>query len=132
MTIPHAVKVAEVLDKVAKRKGTIITSVAFAYVMHKAPYVFPICGGRKIEHLKGNIEALGLQLTQEDIEEIETGYPFDIGFPHAMLAGANKMTLGPGDIAFTSRMGFFDYVSIPRPIPPHQGALDQVGRPPQF
>lgn len=48
--------VSEVLEKVAKRKGTVMTSVALAYVMHKSPYVFPICGGRKIEHLKGNIE----------------------------------------------------------------------------
>lgn len=29
-----------------------------AYVMHKTPNVFPIVGGRRIEHLKGNIEAL--------------------------------------------------------------------------
>lgn len=48
--------VSEVLEKVAKRKGTVMTSVALAYVMHKSPYVFPICGGRKIEHLKENIE----------------------------------------------------------------------------
>src|SRR5947209_4725208 len=63
--------VSEVLDKIAKKKGTLITSVAFAYVMHKAPYVFPICGGRKVEHLKGNIEALALQLSKDEIDEIE-------------------------------------------------------------
>jgi aryl-alcohol dehydrogenase-like predicted oxidoreductase len=42
--------VAEVLEGVAKRKDTIITSVALAYVMHESPYVFPICGGMKVEH----------------------------------------------------------------------------------
>jgi len=49
-------KVSAVLERLAKEKGTQITSVALAYVMRKAPYVFPIVGGRKVEHLKGNIE----------------------------------------------------------------------------
>ena len=56
----NAEQVSEVLEKIAKKKGTLITSVALAYVMHKAPYAFPTCGGRKVDHLKGNIEALGL------------------------------------------------------------------------
>ncbi len=55
--------------------------------MHKAPYVFPICGGRKIDHLKGNIEALRLELSSEDVEEIDNALPFDAGFPLAFLLG---------------------------------------------
>jgi len=35
-------KVAGVLDKIAKAKGTIMTSVALAYVMHQSPDVYPI------------------------------------------------------------------------------------------
>jgi hypothetical protein len=59
--------------------------VALAYVMHKTPYVFPIVGGRKLEHLKGNIEALSLELSDEDMKEIEAATPFDIGFPSSMI-----------------------------------------------
>ena len=55
--------------------------------MHKAPYVFPIVGGRKIEHLKGNIEALSLELSNEEIDDIESAVPFDVGFPMNMLFG---------------------------------------------
>lgn len=76
-----AIDVSKVLEKVAKRHDTIITSIALAYVMHKAPYVHPIVGGRKIEHLKGNIEALKIKLSKEDMDEIEGAIPFDIGFP---------------------------------------------------
>lgn len=36
------IKISQVLETIAKRKGSIITSVALAYVMHKSPYVFPI------------------------------------------------------------------------------------------
>ena len=53
--------------------------------MHKTPYVFPIVGGRKVSHLEGNIEALRLELSKEDMAEIEKVYEFDPGFPHSLL-----------------------------------------------
>jgi aryl-alcohol dehydrogenase-like predicted oxidoreductase len=114
-----AEQVSEVLEKIAKRKNTLITSVALAYVMRKSPYVFPICGGRKVEHLKGNIEALGLQLDDADIEEIEGAYDFDVGFPHNMLSGGPNAAKGPGDNVMSKRLGHFDYVKGPQPIAPH-------------
>lgn len=81
------IKISKVLESISARKNTAITSIALAYVMHKTPYVFPIVGGRKIDHLKGNIEALAIRLTEEDIKEIEGATPFDPGFPHTMLWG---------------------------------------------
>ncbi|KAG6810023.1 hypothetical protein H0H92_013658 [Tricholoma furcatifolium] len=79
-------KVSAVLEKVANEVGTKqITAgspaVAIAYLLHKAPYVFPIIGGRKIEHLYGNIEALDISLTQDQIKYLESVVEFDIGFP---------------------------------------------------
>lgn len=47
----NAIKISKVLENIANKKNTQITSVALAYVMNKTPYVFPIIGGRKIEHL---------------------------------------------------------------------------------
>lgn len=79
------VQVIKKLEEMATAKGTLITSVALAYVMHKAPYVFPIVGGRKVEHLKGNIKALGLELTEQEIDKIDAASAFDIGFPINML-----------------------------------------------
>ena len=78
-------KVSAALEKLAKEKATAITSVALAYVMHKYPYVYPIVGGRKIDHLKGNIEALGVELSDEEVDEIEAAMPFDVGFPMNMM-----------------------------------------------
>ncbi|KAJ8489739.1 hypothetical protein ONZ45_g13463 [Pleurotus djamor] len=70
------------LEKVAKEVGAeSITAVAIAYVMHKAPYVFPIVGGRKVEQLKANIEALSISLSDEQIKYLESVVPFDLGFP---------------------------------------------------
>jgi aryl-alcohol dehydrogenase-like predicted oxidoreductase len=115
---------AAVLEAAAKRKGTAITSVALAYCMAKAAYVFPIVGGRKVEHLKLNMEALSVRLSKEDIREIETGYVFDPGFPHTFISGTmfnNEQPRGayePGDIWLTKSMGTFDWVETGRPILP--------------
>ncbi|KAJ4304496.1 hypothetical protein N0V90_000022 [Kalmusia sp. IMI 367209] len=119
-------KVRSVLEGVADKKGTGPTSVALAYVMHKAPYVFPIVGGRKVGYLTDNIEALKLKLDEEDMATIDAAYGFEIGFPHDFLSGGNKMVLGPEDNTFNGRGGYFDFVSGPKPIPPHEGPLDST------
>ncbi len=69
------------LNELAHKKNTLPTSIALAYVMHKAPYVFPVIGGRKVEHLKSNIEALAVELTEDEIYEIEDAEKWDPGFP---------------------------------------------------
>ena len=59
--------------------------VAIAYVLQKTPYVFPIIGGRKVEHLKQNVQALDISLSPEQIQRIENAKPFDVGFPHNFI-----------------------------------------------
>ncbi|PBK65942.1 hypothetical protein ARMSODRAFT_1049312, partial [Armillaria solidipes] len=41
--------------------------MVIVYVTEKTPYVFPIIGGRKAEHLEANIEALDITFTDESI-----------------------------------------------------------------
>lgn len=48
--------------------------------MQKAPHVVPIIGSRKIE-------SLNVQLSSNDIRDIEEAYEFDRGFPHNFLSG---------------------------------------------
>ena len=74
------------LDKFAKEVGAKhLTAVAIAYVMQKTPYVFPIIGGRKVEQLEANLEALEIVLTPEQIEYLESIVPFDPGFPNTLI-----------------------------------------------
>ncbi|KAF8644326.1 hypothetical protein AX16_008534 [Volvariella volvacea WC 439] len=79
---PDQKKICQALEVVAKQVGTKhITAVAIAYVLHKAKYVFPLIGGRKVEHLQANIEALTISLTPEQIQYLESILPFDVGLP---------------------------------------------------
>ena len=83
-------KMSAALEKVAKEVGTkYITAVAIAYVMQKTPYVFPIIGGRKVEHLMANIDALKISLTDEQIQYLESVIPFDLGFPASFIVSSS-------------------------------------------
>lgn len=108
-----AIKISKVLEKIANREKTQITSVALSYVMHKAPYVFPIIGGRKLEHLKGNIEGLSLSLSDEDIKEIEGANAFDIGFPLSFLGGPEGVK-SPEDLWLMNFAGHQQHVAWPK------------------
>ncbi|KAL0570280.1 putative aryl-alcohol dehydrogenase aad14, partial [Marasmius crinis-equi] len=88
---PEEAAMSHALEKVAKEVGAKnITSVAIAYVMQKTTHVFPIIGGRKVEHLEQNLEALDITLTPEQIKFLESQVPFDIGFPQTMIGDGNE------------------------------------------
>ncbi|CAL5868445.1 uncharacterized protein PFLUO_LOCUS2670 [Penicillium psychrofluorescens] len=105
--------VSKVLETVAARHNTIITSVALAYVMRKTPHVAPIVGGRKVEHLQGNIDALALELSDKDVEEIESAYNFEIGFPMNFLFRGERKQAHPGNSLFMNAAARFDYTDLP-------------------
>ncbi|KAB2572668.1 hypothetical protein BFW01_g10321 [Lasiodiplodia theobromae] len=75
-------RISAALEKVAEEHGIkSLTAVAIAYVMAKTTNVFPIIGGRKVEYLHDNIQALKMRLTPEQIAYLENSSPLDIGFP---------------------------------------------------
>jgi len=107
-------KVSRALEKVGKEhgEGISVSAVAIAYVMHKAPYVFPIVGGRKVEHLHDNIKALSISLTPEQIEYLESQLPFDPGFPYKTFGDGTKPK------SFIISAAHVDRVPIVAPITP--------------
>lgn len=83
---PDEVKVSEALVEVAKEHGIkSVTAIAIAYVRSKAPNVFPIIGGKKLEHLRDNLQSLDVTLTKTQIEYLESVKEFDVGFPGSFI-----------------------------------------------
>ncbi|KAK0203288.1 NADP-dependent oxidoreductase domain-containing protein [Desarmillaria ectypa] len=75
-------KISKALENIARELGVKnIRAVAIAYVMQKTPYVFPLIGGRKVEHLASNLEALDVLLSPEHMKYLESILPFELGFP---------------------------------------------------
>ena len=82
--------------------------------MAKAANVFPIVGGRKIEHLHDNIKALSIRHTREQIEYLESVQPFDIGFPVNFIGRDPSDT---GEIPpLVAMSGNVDVVRNPKPV----------------
>ncbi|EMD38329.1 hypothetical protein CERSUDRAFT_153097 [Gelatoporia subvermispora B] len=110
---PEQRKICLALEEVAAEIGAkSITAVAIAYVMHKTPHVFPIIGGRKVEHLKANIEALDLVLEPKHIQYLEGILPFDPGFPHDFIGKDDEYNF------LYKSAGHFDKWPQPAPIRP--------------
>ncbi|KAI0163691.1 putative aryl-alcohol dehydrogenase [Pestalotiopsis sp. NC0098] len=104
---PEEVRMSAALAKVAaEHDGVSVTAVALAYVMHKAANVFPIVGGRKVEHLQDNIRALSIKLTDQQVEFLEGVRPFHLGFPHDFIGPDPNLTGKSGWLARTSHVSF--------------------------
>lgn len=72
--------IVEVLKKVAERHGVSPARVALAWVLAQPAVSSVIIAGRKTEHLEDNIAASELELTDEDMHELDEvshpGYPY--------------------------------------------------------
>lgn len=108
-------KVSEVLAEVAAEHGIkSVTAVALAYVMAKTTNVFPIVGGRKVEHLQDNIQGLKIKLTDEQIDRLESVRPFDLGFP-TNFVGEDPRISGKAN-TLTAAIAPFAFVRYPNPL----------------
>ncbi|KAJ5860145.1 Aryl-alcohol dehydrogenase (AAD) [Penicillium soppii] len=109
-------RISEALATVAAEHGIeSVTAIALAYVLCKAPNVFPLVGGRKIEHLHDNIQALTIRLTDKQIEFLEAATDFDVGFPNNFIGIDPKVTGGQQNMLM-STAGHIDYVQAPRAV----------------
>jgi aryl-alcohol dehydrogenase-like predicted oxidoreductase len=105
----HGAKISRALEAVAKKHDAKLTAVALAYVMAKTTYVFPLIGCRTLEHLKGNIEALSLNLTEDDVKEIDEAAPFTPRFPSSFMY-APGMHLDEKNVYLLGMGGTIDHV----------------------
>ncbi|KAJ7688300.1 NADP-dependent oxidoreductase domain-containing protein [Mycena rosella] len=102
-------KMSRALEKVADEIGTkSITAVAIAYVMQKVPYCFPIIGGRKVEHLMSNLEALDVSLSKEQMAFLESVIPFDPGFPNKMIGDGTQIAQLLGSAAHFQKLALLE------------------------
>jgi aryl-alcohol dehydrogenase-like predicted oxidoreductase len=107
--------ISEALDKVAKAHGIDSpTAVALAYVMAKAPNVFPIVGGRKVKNLQDNIKSLDIKLSGEDIEYLESIVKFEPGFPNNFVGPDPHYGEKPGPLV--AGVAPMSYVQREKPI----------------
>ncbi|KAL3442697.1 aryl-alcohol dehydrogenase [NADP(+)] [Aspergillus insuetus] len=79
------------LEAIAKDVGAhSLGAVAIAYLFHKYHRVFPVVGGRKVEHILSNVEAIDIELTPDHIAQIEAVKVWQPGMPHTIIGDGIK------------------------------------------
>jgi len=63
--------VIDLLEKVGKRKRAAPAQVALAWLLAQKPWIVPIPGTRRVEHLEENLGAINLELTLAELQEID-------------------------------------------------------------
>ena len=73
---PEALKanrvVIDLLARIGEEKGATPAQIALAWLLAQKPWIVPIPGSRKLERLDENIGALAVELTPDDLREIES------------------------------------------------------------
>jgi aryl-alcohol dehydrogenase-like predicted oxidoreductase len=62
----------DLLGDIAGRKKTTSAQIALAWLLAQRPWIIPIPGTTKLDRLEENIGAAEVELTQKDLDEIET------------------------------------------------------------
>ena len=61
----------DMLGEIAKRKKATPAQIALAWLLARKPWIVPIPGTTKLERLEENIGAAAIELTQDDLRDIE-------------------------------------------------------------
>jgi aryl-alcohol dehydrogenase-like predicted oxidoreductase len=62
----------DLLRKIAERKKATPAQIALAWLLAQKPWIVPIPGTRKLQRLEENIGAIAVELTFEDLREIDS------------------------------------------------------------
>jgi aryl-alcohol dehydrogenase-like predicted oxidoreductase len=62
----------DLINDVATRKGATPAQVALAWLLAQRPWIVPIPGTRRLERLEENLAAVDVELTPDDLSEIES------------------------------------------------------------
>ena len=62
----------DLLEKIGKRKKATPAQIALAWLLGQKPWIVPIPGTTKLHRLEENIGALAVELTSDDLREIDS------------------------------------------------------------
>ncbi len=63
--------VIDLLTRIGEQKGATSPQIALAWVLAQKPWIVPIPGSRKLAHLDDNMGAAEIELTADDLSDIE-------------------------------------------------------------
>ena len=67
---------ADILGQIAARHTATVAQVSLAWLLHKSPVMLPIPGTSRVDHLEENVAAAGLNLSAEEVGELDAAAGF--------------------------------------------------------
>jgi aryl-alcohol dehydrogenase-like predicted oxidoreductase len=64
--------IVDLLKQIAEMKNATAAQISLSWLLAQKPWIVPIPGTSKIDHLNENLGAINVQLTPADLREIET------------------------------------------------------------
>jgi len=84
-------KLVDLIESIAKRKESTPAQIALAWLLSQRPWIVPIPGTTKIHRLEENIGAVDVELSQDDLIEIESTASLIKIEGHRYSEGSQKM-----------------------------------------
>lgn len=82
------------LEKLAADKNCQASQLALAWVLEQGDQIFPIPGTKRIKYLEENVQAVNIQFTKRELEELDRiapkGAATGIRYPKEMMANLNR------------------------------------------
>jgi aryl-alcohol dehydrogenase-like predicted oxidoreductase len=83
--------VVDLVGAIAARKGATPAQLALAWVLAQRPWIVPIPGTTKLHRLEENLGAVNVELTPDDLREIDAAASRITVHGHRYSAGSQKM-----------------------------------------
>ncbi|MET9226716.1 aldo/keto reductase [Lentzea sp. NPDC003310] len=103
MVTDRTLAIADVLRSVAEESGRTSAQVALAWNLHRPGVTAPVVGARTPEQLLGNLEAVEVVLTDEQVARLDEVSAVELGYPHDLLASDHIRAVTSGELKVESR-----------------------------
>lgn len=88
------IQLVQKIGEIAKRKNCTAAQLALAWVLAQGDHIFPIPGTKRIKYLEENLGALNVQLTHNDLIEIESVFAKNAAsgmrYPENMMSSVGR------------------------------------------
>ncbi|SEP75186.1 Predicted oxidoreductase [Lentzea xinjiangensis] len=103
MVTERTLAIAGTVREVAAEVERAPAQVALAWVLQRPGVTAPVIGARTPEQLRGNLDALEVELSAAQVARLDEVGAVDLGYPHDLLAGEHIRAVTTGDLKVESR-----------------------------
>jgi len=88
------IELVKKIEQIAAKKNCTASQLALAWVLAQGDFIFPIPGTKRIKYLEENIGAVKIQLSDEELKEIDNIAPKNIAagtrYPQQAMSSVNR------------------------------------------